>query len=113
MEDMRYQVDLLTAMNQKLKNTGRMYKLICDTSQRAFIYINLVNNTVETLGKWENFFDFNLNEAIDLPRVCDYFTEDSQGELRRLLFIEKEGKKHQSLDLRSKDEHNRSDCIRV
>ena len=105
MEDMRYQVDLLTAMNQKLKNSGRMYKLICDTSQRAFIYINLVNNTVETVGKWENFFNFNLNEAIDLPRVCDYFTEESQGELRRLLFIEKEGKKQQSLDFRTKDEH--------
>lgn len=105
MEDLRYQVDLLTAINQKYTASERMYKLICDTSHRAFLYINYSNNTVTTLGRWDTFFDFSINEATELIRILDAFAEKDQGELRRLLFIEKEGKKEQSLDVMLKDEH--------
>lgn len=105
MDDLRYQVDLLTAINQKFTANERMYKLICDTSHRAFLYINYTNNTVVTLGRWDTFFDFTINEATELGRILDAFKEESQGELWRLLFIEKEGKKEQSLDVLHNDEH--------
>lgn len=105
MDDLRYQVDLLTALNQKLNSDERMFKLILDTSHRAFLYINYVTNTVTTIGRWDSFFDFNISEATELSRVIDSFKEEDQGELRRLLFIEKEGKKEQKLDLMLKDEH--------
>jgi len=105
MDDLRYQVDLLNAKNSKLIANERMYKLICDTSHRAFLYINYTNGTVKTIGKWDSFFDFSINEATDLLRVLDAFCEEDHGELRRLLYIEKEGKNQQSLDVKSKDEH--------
>lgn len=104
MEDLRYQVDLLTALNQKLKSNERMYKLICDTSNRAFIYINYINNFVQTVGKWDSFFDFSINEAADLPLILSKFSEENQSELRRLLYIEKEGKNFQELDLKLNDD---------
>lgn len=104
MDDLRYQVDLLTAVNQKLKTSERMYKLICETSHRAFLYICHATNTVETLGRWDSFFDFEINEAAELPRILEVFSEKDQGELRRLLFIEKEGKNEQTLDVHLKDD---------
>ena len=42
MDELRYQVDLLSAMNQRLKNDEKMYRLICDTSSNAFLYVNFV-----------------------------------------------------------------------
>ena len=41
MDELRYQVDLLSAMNQKLENEERMYRLLCATSTSAFLYVNL------------------------------------------------------------------------
>ena len=56
MDELRYQVDLLSAMNQRLKNDEKMYRLICDTSSNAFLYVNFVENDVRTLANWEFFF---------------------------------------------------------
>ena len=104
MDDLRYQVDLLTALNQKLKAEERMYRLFFDTSMRAFLYINYENGTAETLGSFDKFFDFSINEAARLPELEDYFSEDSVENFRRLIFVEKEGKDRQALDLKLKDD---------
>ena len=104
MDDLRYQVDLLTALNQKLKTEERMYRLFFDTSMRAFLYINYENGTAETLGNFNKFFDFTINEAARLPELEDYFSEDSVENFRRLIFVEKEGKDRQALDLKLKDD---------
>lgn len=104
MDDLRYQVDLLTALNQKLKAEERMYRLFFDTSMRAFLYINYENGTAETLGSFDKFFDFTINEAARLPELEDYFSEDSVENFRRLIFVEKEGKDRQALDLKLKDD---------
>ena len=104
MDDLRYQVDLLTALNQKLKAEERMYRLFFDTSMRAFLYINYENGTAETLGNFNKFFDFTINEAARLPELEDYFSEDSVENFRRLIFVEKEGKDRQALDLKLKDD---------
>ncbi len=104
MDDLRYQIDLLTALNQKLNNNERMYKLICETSKRAFIYINYINNTVKMVGKWEDYIDFRIDEAAEITRLLDIFTEKERGEIRRLLFIEKEGKDEQSYEAELRDE---------
>lgn len=104
MDDLRYQVDLLTALNQKLKAEERMYRLFFDTSMRAFLYINYENGTAETLGSFDKFFDCTVNEAARLPELEDYFSEESVENFRRLIFVEKEGKDRQSLDIKLKDE---------
>lgn len=53
MDELRYQVDLLSAMNQKLENEERMYRLLCATSTSAFLYVNLLDGYIRTLGSWE------------------------------------------------------------
>ncbi|MBO4679723.1 MAG: bifunctional diguanylate cyclase/phosphodiesterase [Lachnospiraceae bacterium] len=104
MDDLRYQVDLLTALNQKLQAEERMYKLFFDTSLRAFLYVNNENGSAQTLGCFNTFFDFSITEAARLTDLEDYFSEESREDLRRLIFVEKEGKHRQALDLKLKDE---------
>lgn len=50
MDELRYRVDLLSAMNQRLTNDEKMYRLICDTSSNAFLYVNFVKNEVRTFS---------------------------------------------------------------
>ena len=38
MNELRYQLDLMRAMNQKLSAKERMYRLLCDTMDSAHIY---------------------------------------------------------------------------
>ena len=40
MSELHYELDLLTAMNQKLAGNERMYRMICGMSSSAFIYYN-------------------------------------------------------------------------
>ena len=92
MDDLRYQVDLLTAMNQKLTGNEKMYNMICEGSQRAFLYINYVTNSIRQIGRWENFGDFRLSDSSDLSRLSDIFDESAESELRNILFLEKENR---------------------
>lgn len=103
MDDLRYQVDLLNALNQKLKVNERMYKLICDTSHRAFLYVNYNIGFVEMVGRWDTFFDFSISDSSEVLRLAEVFSEEFQPEVRRLLFIEKEGKTVQKLEAKLKE----------
>ena len=42
MDELHYQIDLLTALNQKLKDNEKMYQLICDSSENAFIFYDFL-----------------------------------------------------------------------
>ena len=85
MNELRYQLDLMRAMNQKLSAKERMYRLLCDTMDYAYIYYSFEKNTVTTLGKWDDFFDFQildrrdfvkLQEMVDEPYVLAVFQQD-------------------------------------
>ncbi|MCR4727894.1 MAG: bifunctional diguanylate cyclase/phosphodiesterase [Lachnospiraceae bacterium] len=92
MDDLRYQVDLLTAMNQKLTGNERMYSMICESSKNAYLYINYAANTIKFTGKWDNFSEFRISEPGELYRLVELFDEGAESGLRRLLFIEKESR---------------------
>ncbi len=104
MNDLRYQVDLLTAKNQKLEKNLEMDKHIIDSTGSAFLYVDLDANTVEAAGSIGAFFDFSIDDPNELYKLTDAFFDEDAEELRRLLYIENEKKETESLDLRLKDE---------
>jgi len=54
MEDKQYQIDLLTAMNERLMNSEHAYKLACEFTGAAYIYYDLrKEKRVELFGAWE------------------------------------------------------------
>lgn len=92
MEELRYQVDLLNAMNQRLTNDERMLRMICETSSSAFIYVNFRGNYVKTLANWKYFFpEIEVRDMNDMGKLYDQVEDKYVLPLRDLLFLEKTG----------------------
>lgn len=110
MNKLEYQVDLLNAINKKLRRDEKMLRLICETSNSAFLYYNYEEEKVQTIANWDHFFDFTIHEIRDLTKLYDCVEEKYMIPLREVLFIEKQGMKSQSIEIRLKE--NRI-CIEV
>ena len=89
MSELHYQLDLLKAMNQKLTEKERMYHMVCDSAEGAFLYTSFEKNKVSSLGQWRDFFDFDVRETMDLQRVLEAVDESYQDNLREVLFLER------------------------
>ena len=90
MDELRYRVDLLSAMNQRLTNDEKMYRLICNTSNNAFLYVNFVENTVKTLANWNFYFpEVEIRDMKDLAKLYSQVEDKYVLPLRDLLFLEK------------------------
>lgn len=110
MDDLRYQIDLLGAMNQKLRTDEKMYRLICDTSDSAFIYQNLAENLISTVGNWDFYFDFAIKEVKDITILFNYVEESYVIALRELLYLEKTGRKKDSAVIKLRDGKTWVEC---
>ena len=104
MDELRYQIDLLKAMNQKLAKRDRMFHLVCDTSNNAFLYFDLERNEVVTLGNWDTYFSFRIGETKDIPVFLDEIQEKYILPVRDVLFLEKSGLERNSVECCLKDE---------
>jgi diguanylate cyclase (GGDEF)-like protein len=91
MNEMRYQLELLKATNQKLSTQEQMYRRICDTSNNAYLYYSFHKNEVITLGRWSAFFDFQVTEWKEITKLFDIVKETYILPLRDVLFLEKNG----------------------
>ncbi len=103
MDELRYQVDLLKAMNQKLSGRDKMFRLVCDTSNNAFLYYNFEKNEVITLGNWDDYFSFRIKDAKDFSMLIDEFLDENDIPLREAIYPEKSGKERNSISCRLKD----------
>lgn len=103
MNDLRYQLDLLKAMNQKLADKERMYHLICDTADSAFLYDSMDKNELATLGRWQDFFDFTIEERRDMARLFDVVDEPYIMLLRDAIFLEKSGRESTCVECMKRD----------
>lgn len=103
MNELHYQLDLLKAMNQKLNAKEKMYKMICDTSNCAYLYYSFEKNEIITMGKWREFFDFDIQDIRDMAKIFDEVEDTSIMPLRDVLFAEKNGKECTELECRHKD----------
>lgn len=91
MDELRYQIDLLKAMNQKLSGRDKMFRLVCDTSNNAFLYYSFEKNELVTLGNWDNYFSFRLKEIKEIPRIYDELEDKFILPVKEVLFLEKSG----------------------
>lgn len=98
MDKLRYQVDLLTALNQKLSSNLRMYQTICDTSRNAFLYYAFEEDKIETLGNWQYFFDVEIHDVKDISKLYDRVQEAFIFLLRDTMFLEKTGECSASME---------------
>ena len=111
MEELRYQVDLLSAMNQRLANDEKMLRLICETSNSAFLYVDFVGNYVKTLANWNFFFpEIEIRNRKDIEKLYDQVEEEYVLSLRDLLFMERSGLISNSSMIKLKDGKTWVEC---
>lgn len=53
MDDLKYQIDLLTALNERLMASEHIFRSISEFSGYVYIYKDLKNNSAELVGPWD------------------------------------------------------------
>lgn len=111
MEELRYQVDLLNALNRKLTSEEKMLRLICETSSSAFLYVNFEENIVKTLANWDYFFPgVEIRDTKDIAKLYTEVEDKYVLPLRELLFLEKTELKSDSGIIKLKDGKTWVEC---
>lgn len=103
MGELHYQLDLLKAINQKLSVRERMYQLVCDNTANAFLYYSFEKDEAMTLGKWQEFFDFDVKNGKDLSKLFEAVDESYVIPLRDALFVEKTSQESATVECLTKD----------
>lgn len=93
-------VETLAAENQELRREQKMLRLICETSNSAFIYYNYREDRLETIANWDHFFDFTVTRMDDLEKLYERVEEQYVIPLKEGLFIEKQNRERQSFEIK-------------
>ena len=91
MDEMHYQLDLLKAMNEKLLGSDKMFRMICGTSSNAFLFYSFKDQRFETLGSWEQYFEFPVKSMADFQHILGCVKEKYVSELEETLYCERAG----------------------
>ena len=89
LNDLRYQVELLSALNDKLTTKEKMCDFILNTSASAFVYQDFDDSQIQVMGNWEQFFDFNFRTVSDFMKILDVVEEKYADDLKEILYLEK------------------------
>jgi len=109
MDDLKYQVDLLTALNERLMNSEKMYRHIAECTGNLFMYFDFKSSPtkVDLIGPWDELLGVKVaNHPYDQSYMLNFLFEEDQDLFRvKLLEIEREGKQKESIEVRSKNQH--------
>lgn len=103
MDELHYQVNLLKAMNQKLSGRDKMFRLVCDTTNNAFLYYSFEKSEVVTLGNWDDHFSFRVKDSKEFIRICEEFEENNEQMLKDVLYLEKSGLERSTVECHIKN----------
>lgn len=102
--------EALAAENRRLRREGKMLRLLCETSNSAFIYYNYQDDRVETIANWNHFFDFQVTNIGELDKLYECVEEQYVIPLKEGLFIEKQNGERQTFEIKLKE---KSLCVEV
>lgn len=91
MDEMHYQLDLLKAMNEKLLGNDKMFRMICGTSSNAFLFYSFKDHRFETLGLWEQYFEFQVTSTADFQNILSCVKSGYVTALEEALYCERTG----------------------
>ncbi len=87
MDDLKYQVDLLTALNDKLLNSERIYRLISEFSGNVFLYVDYrKEESVEFVGPWDELVGEKLsNHPFDGRYMMSLINDEDQEQYQEVI----------------------------
>ena len=98
-----YQISLLTAMNNRLEKDESMYRMLCQTSENAFMYYNYAEKRTVFLGNWSRFFPFTAEEYKSVSQILECVEESCQSEVYNCLMPERNGVRKATTTFKMKD----------
>ena len=98
MNELQYQVDLLSAMNRKLEDECSIYRLMLDSSSDAYLYYDFAEDRYSTMGDWKGFFEIEIRDRNDVARLFSQVREEDIEAFRSLVYLEKTGKRTELLE---------------
>lgn len=110
MEELRYQVDLLNAMNKKLADREKMYRMICDMSSCAYLYFSAGEHKVKVLGNWNEFFPFRVTTKNDIEQIYSYVDELDTANLARVLRLDQVKNQYLRCECKIRDKKQWFEC---
>ncbi|MFT3984713.1 MAG: EAL domain-containing protein [Lachnospiraceae bacterium] len=87
MDDLKYQIDLLTALNDKLLNSERIYRLVSEFSGNVFLYFDYrKNGSVELVGPWDELVGDRIsNHPFDERYMMSLIHDEDQKQFRDVI----------------------------
>jgi len=110
MAELRYQVDLLNAMNKKLADREKMYRMICDMSSCAYLYFSAGEHKVKVLGNWNEFFPFRVTTKNDIEQIYSYVDELDAANLARVLRLDQVKNQYLRCECKIRDKKQWFEC---
>ena len=98
-----YQISLLTAMNNRLEKDESMYRMLCQTSDNAFMYYNYAEKRTVFLGNWSRFFPFTAEEYKSVSQILECVEESCQSEVYNCLMPERNSVRKATTTFKMKD----------
>lgn len=102
-DELRTQTEQLNTLNKKLAQDAKVLRLICETSNSAFLYYHYKEDKIQTIANWNYFFDFEMTDAGQFSRFYDWVEEKYTAPLQEVLFLEKKGMKTMTTDVKVKE----------
>ncbi|MCX4345179.1 MAG: bifunctional diguanylate cyclase/phosphodiesterase [Kineothrix sp.] len=100
-------------MCKELSNDEKMFQMIYDMSDSAFLYYNFGEKTVKTVGSWNKFFDTGLRTSEELKKIGHCVEEEYAPQFEEFLFPEKKGIRKGDMTVRLRDGKTWLECEAV
>lgn len=95
---------------KELSNDEKMFQMIYDMSDSAFLYYNFGEKTVKTVGSWNKFFDTGLRTSEELKKIGHCVEEEYAPQFEEFLFPEKKGIRKGDMTVRLRDGKTWLEC---
>ncbi len=115
MEDLKYQIDLLTALNERLLNSEKMYRHIAECSGTLFMYFDYKSTPtkVDLVGPWDEKVGEKIaNHPYDESYMLNLLLDEDQDKFRvHMLELEREGLETDTIEVRSRSKRFWLSCF--
>ncbi len=98
---------------KELSNDEKMFQMIYDMSDSAFLYYNFGEKTVKTVGSWNKLFDTGLRTSEELKKIGHCVEEEYAPQFEEFLFPEKKGIRKGDMTVRLRDGKTWLECEAV
>lgn len=110
MDDSKYQIDLLTALNERLMASEKMYRHVTECTGNLFLHFNYKISPVkvELLGPWDDVLKEKIiNHPYDESYMLNFIAEEYQDEFRvKILDAHRHNVEKYTYEFQSKNKHH-------